>query len=491
MCYDLNMAIFRCALSQSGLPEQKEWDFTRIDDNWTDLNVVQQVFEKSLPCLSPYIDKIREYNPEIIGFSVFSTTAYFSYFLTRHFRIEFPDAKIIWGGPECYENFGRVEYIAKHIPEIDVIFTGYSCGIAPAVVDFFEKYSVFPASAPGYLNTNVNSNTSFISADTDFNQTPVADFRAFNVADYAMQYFPVWVNKGCVNRCAFCQECRANTTYEWRDPGIIAKEIAHYKTELPQIQHFWLTSSNIGGNLNKLIELSELLMNAAPGISWVSQISVHMQLTLPVLELMKDSGCNCLYFGIESGSNKVLRLMNKPITRKLIKQVVRNTVKVGISFNFNLIVGFPGETISDFIKTLFLIHHFRRYGISPSVATCKIIPNSTLFMQPEKYGIINHTQDNWLTEDRKNTLQTRNKRKQIAERAFSGSLINMFQIPYRLFLFAQYYGNNKASGVKYSLVIPANILSKLLFMISFIPFVIWISVISIRLKYNELRLINT
>jgi len=67
--------------------------------------------------------------------------------------------------------------------------------------------------------------------------------------------------------------------------------------------------------------------------------------------------------------------MNKPITRKLIKQVVRNTVKVGISFNFNLIVGFPGETISDFIKTLFLIHHFRRYGISPSVATCKIIPN--------------------------------------------------------------------------------------------------------------------
>jgi len=490
-CFDLNYLIYKKASdSEFGLLVKRYWDTAFINEMWDNLENVKSVFNLCTKEIEEFLKCLSSVQPDIIGLSVFSTSGYFSFLLTQKIKIALPHAKIFWGGPECFESFGRIDYILEKVPEIDILFTGYSCGILSEVVNYYERNNTLPASSDAYITNNENYASDKLLTDMCFDDIPKADTQCFNFTEYNLEYFPVWVTKGCVNRCSFCHECKTNKKYLWRNPQKIANEIVYFQKVFPKIEYFWLTSSNIGGNLIQLVELCNVFIDKTPSIKWVSQLAIHEKLTYGLFSLLKSSGCTCLYFGVESGSNRVLRLMNKPIDKKTIKNVLNSVAKAGIKFNFNLIVGFPGETISDFIHTLFLIHKFKRFGISPSVATCKIIPGSRLYKFPEKFNVLNYKDENWLTTDYKNTLEIRTERKRIAEYMYRSNFLNIFDIPYQLFLYWSFYRNNKAKNVKHLMAEPVGVLSKLIYCISFLPFLLWIGFIIGKMKILEIKVMK-
>jgi len=93
-------------------------------------------------------------------------------------------------------------------------------------------------------------------------------------------------------------------------------------------------------------------------IVWMVQVSTNA-VTPEFLSMMKKAGCVHVEYGFESGSQRVLDLMNKKSSVARNKEVALFTRKSGLRFQGNFIVGYPGETEEDFKKTISFIRETR------------------------------------------------------------------------------------------------------------------------------------
>ena len=73
-----------------------------------------------------------------------------------------------------------------------------------------------------------------------------------------------------------------------------------------------------------------------------------------LLAMMKDAGCVHVEYGFESGSQRILDLMNKRTSLQRNREVSIFTRKSGLHFQGNFIVGYPGEREEDFKKQYLL-----------------------------------------------------------------------------------------------------------------------------------------
>jgi magnesium-protoporphyrin IX monomethyl ester (oxidative) cyclase len=81
-------------------------------------------------------------------------------------------------------------------------------------------------------------------------------------------------------------------------------------------------------------------------IPWECESRVDT-LTKPLIEKMVQAGCKAMWFGIESGSPRILKTIKKGITPEQTKNVFRWCREVGIETGAALMVGFPSETLDD------------------------------------------------------------------------------------------------------------------------------------------------
>ena len=103
---------------------------------------------------------------------------------------------------------------------------------------------------------------------------------------------------------------------------------------------------------------------------------------------MKRAGCKALQFGIESGSQRILRKMNKPFSIDQAELILRSSFSAGIQNFINLLIGFPGETEEDFMETLCFLERNRQFiqGFG-SITPCYLTPSSLLEHKCKEYDI--------------------------------------------------------------------------------------------------------
>jgi hypothetical protein len=136
-------------------------------------------------------------------------------------------------------------------------------------------------------------------------------------------------------------------------------------------------------------------------------------MTSGLLDKLRRSGCVCLAYGIESGSQRVLDLMKKGFRIKDAQEVIRDTSDAGIAVVANFMFGFPGETDEDFEETLnFIFENKKRFtSLNPSPAYTAIGIGTYLFNHREEYDLdLGPGSMHWRTKDGKNTFATRKER---------------------------------------------------------------------------------
>jgi radical SAM superfamily enzyme YgiQ (UPF0313 family) len=121
------------------------------------------------------------------------------------------------------------------------------------------------------------------------------------------------------------------------------------------------------------------------GIKW-SDSANFVPLNRKLLRLLQEAGSIRLIFGLESGSPRILRYINKNLTLTQVEGILKLCCEVGIWPEVNLICGFPHETEKDVKLTVSFLKKVRKY--LRVVYVNKFFLEGRIKKYPEKFGIV-------------------------------------------------------------------------------------------------------
>ena len=171
----------------------------------------------------------------------------------------------------------------------------------------------------------------------------------------------VTIMNGCNNFCTYCIVPYVRGRERSRDPEDIIAEIKCLAKE--GYKEITLLGQNVNsykgnGNLG-IYKFSELLraVNLVEGIERIRFISPHPKdFTEDVIDAIRDCDkvCKIIHLPLQSGSTKILKVMNRKYTKEQYLNLVKKMEEKipNLVLSTDIIVGFPGETEEDFEDTL-------------------------------------------------------------------------------------------------------------------------------------------
>lgn len=152
-------------------------------------------------------------------------------------------------------------------------------------------------------------------------------------------------SRGCPYHCSWCQKAVFGRKYRIRTPENSADEMKHLK-ETYSPDFIRVVDDITGVQKNWVLKWSEEVLNRNATIPFECLTRVNL-VSEDMLKALKDMGCEKIYLGVESGSQKVLDAMEKGITIQQIYKASELCKKFGIKTYFFMMVGYPGEDIED------------------------------------------------------------------------------------------------------------------------------------------------
>lgn len=359
------------------------------------------------------INEILQIDVSIIGFSIFNSSKEFSLLMAKEIKDKAKNKIIIFGGPHCFPHMQGLQIIQEDVVDVMVIGEGESAldGLVFQVescgrVDICE--GVWFKKEGKVIDCG---NRALIS---DLDKLPFADFGDFALDSYGEpDRLPIYLSRGCPNRCVYCNENIVWRGYRFRSGRRVFEEMKYQLNRYRQVTHFDFADQLVNGNPKELSQLADLIIKEDLRITWAGQAIIRSYMTPELLNKLKRSGCVCLAYGLESGSQKVLDLMKKGFTVEDAQQVIRDTHNAGIYAVTNFMFGFPGEKDEDFKQTLDFISENRDYisTVNPSRAYTAIGVGSYLYEHADKFDIdLNQGHLFWKTKSGDNTYEIRQKR---------------------------------------------------------------------------------
>ena len=249
--------------------------------------------------------------------------------------------------------------ITRVSPNTKVFFFGNSLG-SWTNEEKLKKYGVQTV----HLNDIFAMNGTAKPVRYDLLPTPVYE----NRYKYLFDLLPFMLKHGCSwGRCRFCSLSRGwNSGYFERSAQAVIKEL---EALIDRYNPAVLVCRDHTLNGHNLIEFCGYFQNLRK--PWGGMC--RAELSDREIDALCRAGCRVLFFGLESGSDRNLRAMNKGITSKQMSDFIKRLHSNGIIPAPSVIIGAPGEGRVDFEKTIqFLIDH-RRYfdvvNVYPFMAT--------------------------------------------------------------------------------------------------------------------------
>jgi hypothetical protein len=216
-----------------------------------------------------------------------------------------------------------------------------------------------------------------VNEPVDFDGLPTPLFK--NRKKYIFDLLPFRLKHGCIwGQCRFCSLAKGwNSGYRER---AAKKAIQEVEALINQYGPRMLVCRDNSINGNNLLEFCAGLENFH--IPWVAMSRAN--LSKKEVAALGNSGCRFLYFGLESGSDRVLDQMNKGIHSEQMSRFIRTLADNGIMPAPSLFVGSPAETEEDFAQTVQFILDHQNYLDVVNLYPLMLTPASDFFKWQKK-----------------------------------------------------------------------------------------------------------
>ena len=171
------------------------------------------------------------------------------------------------------------------------------------------------------------------------------------------------LGRGCPFSCTFCSTndfFRRN--FRLRSPARVLKEMREI-AEVYDIRHFDLVHDMFTVDRRRVVAFCEAMLASDEGFTWDCSARTDC-VDRELLELMARSGCRSIFFGIETGSRKMQRVIDKDLDLDIAREMLNIAESLGVKTTVALITGFPEEDWEDVRETLGIFTHAARHARS-------------------------------------------------------------------------------------------------------------------------------
>lgn len=157
-------------------------------------------------------------------------------------------------------------------------------------------------------------------------------------------------SRGCPFRCNFCFKGPSSKKIRYRSAKNVADEIEHC-IEKYKVKTIMFYNDTFNANRNHVKNVCTEIIGRGIDIEWEAPVRVDL-IDEEILRLMKKAGCIRLRYGVESGDDRILELMNKRITVKKVEEVFKLTKKIGIETFAYFMIGYVTENEKTIRNTI-------------------------------------------------------------------------------------------------------------------------------------------
>ncbi len=385
LLFDFNSKLYN-SVSED---KKRFWDISTIS-SLPFQEIVRFLIESFSEEIDALIDIIIKRPEPIIGFSTNYLSIHVVNHIAKNIKERNSDKLLVVGGPGCFWDHDRS---AIEPGAIDIFVLGEGERPFYTIVENFYKKSNLE-NIPGtiFVKNKEEIANSLIDPIIDLDSIAYPNFKNLDLDDYGFgekqtRTLPLLISRGCISKCTFCVDHFMCAPFRMREPENIIAEIKYHINE-NGVRNFSFNDLLCNGDLKKLKRFAELIKEESIKIQWGSYAVARGDMDLELLKSLKDAGCVSLCYGIESGSDKVLKTMCKIYVSSDAERVLRLTKQAGIKSTFNIIIGYPGEGKREFKQTLNFVKRNKDYIESIiNVSTLFINPTAALGLHPEKFGI--------------------------------------------------------------------------------------------------------
>ena len=318
------------------------------------------------------------FRPDLVGVSLISTKSVKDMLFLAAFtkRSGLP---VVVGGPLASELPAQ---ILKH-REIDIVSLGEGEETWREIVSFYENGDRRPEEIAGIAYAD--GEETVVTAQRDFldlGTLPPLDWSLVDVPRYFQSSYGcdkmlyLYSAKGCPNNCAFCynkdfHRCR----YRKRPLQALLDEI-RFLSENYGMNGVYFADEVWCRNREEMHVTCDALKSLAIDFVWGCQTRIG-QFDEDDFRYMYDAGCRWVFFGVESGSERILKLMNKRIPYHEIVPTFHACKQAGIAAIASFIVGFPGETEQDLKETVALLERLETHLVNLNFFV--LVPGSDIY----------------------------------------------------------------------------------------------------------------
>jgi ribosomal peptide maturation radical SAM protein 1 len=318
--------------------------------------------------------------------------------LAKRIKALFPHLSIVFGGANWEGEMGRE--LMRQFPFVDYVCSGEADDSFPALA-----HALFHAHPTGRRLSSIGGiawregeeirHTGQAPLIRHMDTLPVPDYEDYfdNLEDSTVSASVVPVllletSRGCWwGEKAHCTFCGLNGgAMEFR-----SKSATRSLRELESLSSRWqIDFIEVVDNIMDMKAFQEFLPTLAQqGAPYRLFYEVKSNLTKAHVRVLAAAGVFRIQPGIESMNDHVLHLMRKGTTALRNIQLLKWCKEYGITVDWNILYGFPGETAQDYQSMLSLLPAIRFLGAPTACGPIRLDRFSPYFNDPEQFGLTN------------------------------------------------------------------------------------------------------